>query len=1481
MSDDALSPFHPLIGQWFDETVGSPTQVQRLAWPRIAAGEHVLATAPTGSGKTLAAFLGALDRLIRGDWPLGAVRVLYVSPLRALNNDVQRNLLRPLGELTEVFAAAGEPMPAIRVLTRSGDTPTNERQRMARKPPEILITTPESLNILLTSKRGRAMLDGLASVVLDEVHAVAGSKRGVHLVTALERLALLGGEFQRVALSATVEPPERIARWVGGRELRRHAGHTSFHPREVALVRSTEPKDYDFKVRMAGPTANDRGEFDTIWPYLADELRGTIKANRSTLVFTNSKRKVEFVARLLNDGEPEELVWSHHGALSRELRAVVEQRLKDGELAGIIATNSLELGIDIGALDEVALLQTPPSIASTLQRIGRAGHGVGETSVGRLYPLYPVDLLLAAVVARSVMAGEIEPIQPIRGALDVLAQVLLSMVASEEWETDALYDAIRTAEPYADLSRTHFDLVLDMLAGRYATTRVREMRPLVSYDRVRGTVRARPGSERLVYMSGGTIPDRGYYHLRRTGSMAKIGELDEEFVWERTVGDTFTLGVQTWRVDRITHNDVMVTPANSAASMAPFWRADERDRRGFLSERLSTFLEDADGRLADDDFRDELLTECHLEEPAADALLTLLRAQKKLGGGHLPHRHHLVVERIAESDGRSADDQVVLHTLWGGRVNRPFATALQAAWLQQHGSTLDVMHDDECLILRLPGGVRGKDLLAMVDVDDLDRLLRSQLELTGFFGGRFRENAGRAMLLPRQGFRHRTPLWVTRQRSKELLEAVSKHEDFPIVLETWRTCLQDVFELDRLRGLLDEVRAGEIRVREVTTSSPSPFAGNVVWKQTSDLMYADDVPLGGKPTGLKADLVRELVFSPNLRPRIPAAIVEQFTAKLQRTWPGYAPRAARDLLDWVVERVVLGVREWDALLAAMQRDHDLEIGEAVAEVADRLVTIRGVGDVDLVCALETLPRLAAALGVPAADLDVLCPGAAGPAIAPSRLPPYDPPDGEDPTAALVAEVLRFHGPVDPGLPGSLLGLGPRLDAVLDDLQATQDVVVDLLTDGVDSPQLCDAGNLERLLRIARAAARPSFEPRPLVELPLFLAARQGVGGTRSGVDGLRRAMEPLFGHVAPADLWETDLLPVRVQDYDPAWLDALLGESDLTWLGCGSKKLAFTLAGDRDLLADVDGAGGDPSDGPGDDVLPAGPGRFTLTDLAASSPLGSAELTRQLWELAWAGQVSNDGFAAVRKALEAGFEPKDIDHPKRGRRSGRGRFGRWQASRPFAGSWFRLPPVEPPRDALDAEELRRDRVRLLLDRHGVLFRELVTRELPALRWGTLFRTLRLMELSGEVLTGQFFLDVPGVQFISHAALRDLQQGLDPDRIWWLTAADPASPCGLGLPLELPRRVPSNHLVFHGPELVIVSQRRARALEIRVPPDHPRLGDYLGVFDAWLARGVRPLRSVTVEQINGDPAGDSPFRPILAERFHVTGDRGMLHVGVRF
>jgi ATP-dependent Lhr-like helicase len=1490
---DALELFHPLIRQWFADRVGEPTEVQRLAWPRIAAGEHVLVTAPTGSGKTLAAFMWAINRLISGELPGGNVRVLYVSPLRALNNDIQRNLLQPLEELRAAFAAAGDVMPAVRVLTRSGDTPSEERARMARRPPEILITTPESLNILLTSRRGRAMLSGLATVILDEIHAVVGSKRGAHLMMAVERLVRLSGEFQRIALSATVKPLDRIAQWVGGFEVHGEGDLASYRRRPVGIVASTTPKRYLLEVGFAGDTVEAPGVVaDGVWSWLVSELRRLLARNRSTLVFANSRRMVEKVTRLVNEEQPEEVVYSHHGSLSREVRAVVEERLKKGELRGIVATNSLELGIDIGALDEVVLVQTPPSLASAVQRIGRAGHSVGETSHGSFLPLYPRDLLTAAVVARAVLDGEIEPVRPVEGALDVLAQVIVSMTAGETWHLDDLFAAVRGCDAYRNLPRRHFDLVVEMLAGRYAEVRVRELKPLVAIDRVDGTVRALPGAERVVYLSGGTIPDRGYFHLRVADSFALLGELDEEFVWERSVGEAFTFGVQTWRIERITHNDVLVRPAHARQALAPFWRADERDRGFELSERIGLFLAKIDESLKDPDLAKRLEAEYRLRPPAAGALLRYLEAQRS-ATGTLPHRHRLVVEHVADPQDKGDRSQTILHTFWGGRVNRPFAMALQAAWRKRHGVPLELIHDDDCVVLTAPGPVRADEVLSLVGAGDVEGLLRDQLESSGFFGARFRAAAGCALLLPREGFRRRTPLWVSRQHAKELLEGVRRFENFPILLEAWRTCLADELDLDNLRVVLDELRDGRIEVREVTTAAPSPFAAGVSWKRTNELMYEDDTPSGGR-SRLRQDLLRELVFAARLRPRIAVALAEEFRRKLQRTHPGYAPRSTSELLAWVVERVVIPVDEWGELLAAVGRDHGLDPGEILADLAGKLVAVawRAGAEASVVCAVESVPRIVRALErgedeivFTSAALDGAPAGEAVAALTSLRTRPAEGGGEEgDPLAELLGELLRFYGPVGRELLGRTLALdAERERAALEVLVDEQRVVVDELTTGALGLEICDAENVERLLRLTRAASRPAFESLAVERLPIFLASWHGLGTRGAGIEDLRAVLERLFGYPAPAELWESELLPARLEPYLPAWLDALLAEGDLGWLGCGKERLAFALAPDRELfMAEAWHETGEGDSGAGDELdatLPAGPGRFSFEELLARSGLGSAELARRLWGLAWEGLVANDGFAAVRSGVNLGFKPAEAGQPPEGRPARRLRFERWKGSRPFSGSWFRLPHADPPVDALEGEELAKDRARVVLERYGVVFRELLARELPALQWPRVFRALRLMELSGEVLAGQFFSGIPGIQFASHTALRRLVEGVPEDRIWWVNAADPLSPCGLGLDGlgVLPRRVPTSHLVFQGSRVVVVSERRGRSLQIRVGPDHPNLGEYLGFIKVLLTRSVRPARAIVVETINGEAAAAGPYRTPLAALFHTTRDGSSLRL----
>jgi ATP-dependent Lhr-like helicase len=1135
LNSDVLSLFHPIIRQWFREKVGTPTEVQEKSWPGIAQNKHVLVTAPTGCGKTLAAFLWGINQLVTGEWPGGKVRVLYISPLKALNNDVQRNLLKPLFELREMFSKAGERFPDISVMTRSGDTPAEERRRMVRRPPEILITTPESLNLLLSSRSGRSLLDGISTVVIDEIHAVVGTKRGTHLITAVDRLVPICGEFQRIALSATVNPPERIAEFVGGFRKTGKGGDSYYEKRPVSIIQSRQAKSIEFSVSFPAD-ARERMVNDSWWPALIDAFKKIIDQHRSTLFFANSRRTTEKVTRLLNESptlpalvpsreglQPhvKEIAYAHHGSLAREIRLAVEQKLKNGELKAIVATNSLELGIDIGSLDRVVLIQTPRAVSSTLQRIGRSGHSVGEKSYGQLFPVHGRDFVDAAVMTRAVLDQDIEETRPVEAPLDILAQVVLSMTAMERWDIDELYAFLKTSYPYRNLPRRHFDLLLEMLAGRYADSRLRELKARVSLDRIDNTIQAHREVPYLIYTSGGTIPERGYFDMRLTDTHAKIGELDEEFVWERSVGETFTLGSQLWRIDKITHNDVEVVPAKSATGIFPFWKAEEQNRDFHLSELIGIFLEHADERVASDDFKQELRGRHAMDETAAGELSSFLKLQKEATGSRLPHRHHLLIEYVEDPVSRGEQRQVILHTFWGGRVNRPFALALAEAWEERERTPLPIIQDEDSLLLMLPHEARMQDVLNLLSPENVEVFLRKRLEKTGFFGARFRENAERALLLPKSSFKRRMPLWLIRLRAKTLLEAVRSYPDFPILLETWRTCLEDEFDLANLKMVIEEVRDGRIRVTETVTRAASPFASHLVWKQTNKYMYEDDTPILAKESALRPDLIQEILFSSHLRPKIPAEVIRVLDEKLKRTAPGYAPGSEQELLDWIKDRLLIPEPEWKELAAAIRRDHDSDAAEWLRINVKKAAWISWPGvRHPLLCSLETVPKVLVSFRMLLEDisLNALSPaenaeslmrriksyrGAAVtlPKPLPSREGLRQPPRPNEEAYDLsnfLSEWLAFYGPVEKDALQHLLGVtNVRIDEAIEPLIESQDLVMDRFGEQSTTLELCDSGNLEMLLRMARRYRQPAFQALPQEQLPLFLASYQGIASRRS------------------------------------------------------------------------------------------------------------------------------------------------------------------------------------------------------------------------------------------------------------------------------------------------------------------------------------------------------------------------------------------------
>ncbi|MCU1600226.1 MAG: associated domain protein, partial [Frankiales bacterium] len=1193
-----MERFSPATRAWFTGAFEGPTAAQEGAWDAISAGYDTLVVAPTGSGKTLSAFLWSLDQLASSpppEDPKRRCRVLYVSPLKALAVDVERNLRAPLTGIRQAAQRLDLPVPDIRVATRSGDTPADERRAFNKTPPDIFITTPESLFLVLTSA-ARESLRGVETVIIDEVHAVSGTKRGAHLALSLERLdQLLDRPAQRIGLSATVRPIDEVARFLGG-------------ARPVTVVQPPATKTIEVSVIVPVEDMTELGEapaFEgsaagnerraSIWPALEERIVDLVEAHRSTIVFTNSRRTAERLTSRLNEiaterahgplpdldsfpaahpgqggiGRPApsqglpgpapwgngigqggegkvEIARAHHGSVSRETRVEIEEALKAGRLPAVVATSSLELGIDMGAVDLVVQVESPPSVASGLQRVGRAGHQVGAISRGVVLPKYRGDLVQCAVVAERMVQGGIEATTYPRNPLDVLAQQVVAMCALDSWEVDEMAAVIRRAAPFASLPTSAFEAVLDMLSGRYPSDDFAELRPRITWDRVTGVLAGRPGAQRLAVTSGGTIPDRGMFGVFLVGEKkSRVGELDEEMVYESRVGDVFLLGSSAWRIEDISHDQVLVTPAPGQPGRMPYWHGDAPGRPIELGRALGAFLREVVALSPADALA--RLTAAGLDAYAADNLLGYL-AEQKQATGVLPDDRTILVERFRDELG---DWRLAIHSPFGAQVNQPWALALSARLQESTGLDVQSMHSDDGIVLRLPETDEAPSgLSAIFEPDEIEQLVQDQVGGSALFAARFRECAARALLLPRRNPTRRTPLWQQRQRAAQLLGVASQYGSFPIVLETMREVLQDVFDVPGLVSLMQDVAARKVRFVEVETQQPSPFARSLLFGYIGQFMYEGDSPLAerrAQALSLDTALLAELLGQAELRELIDADALAEVEREVQRLHLELRDEeSVADLLRVVgdlstAELVVRGAEP--AWLAALEEQR-------------RAIRVRIAGE-ERWAAIEDAGRLQDALGV---ALPVGIPEAF---LEPVR----------DPIGDLVSRYARTHGPFLAGDAAVRFGLGIAVvDTALARLSATGRVVHGEFRPGGSGLEWCDAEVLRSLRRRSLAKLRKEVEPVPATSLARFLPVWQGMGTSGGrGIDGLVRAVEQLLGALVPASALETLVLPSRVAGYEPAMLDELTSSGEVLWAGGGSLPgndgwVSLQLADSADLM---------------------------------------------------------------------------------------------------------------------------------------------------------------------------------------------------------------------------------------------------------------------------------------------------------------------------
>ena len=1438
-----LDGFHEPTRIWFAETFAAATDAQLKAWPAILAGESTLLVAPTGSGKTLASFLCGIDRLLFSPAPekQARCRLIYVSPLKALAFDIEKNLRAPLSGIMRSADRVGTPYHAPEVAVRTGDTPADERARFLRHPADILITTPESLYLMLTSN-ARETLRSVEALIVDEIHAIAGTKRGTHLFLSLERLEALrsGARLQRIGLSATQRPLDEIARLLGG--LGKQGSEMRPRPVVIADAHSARPIELTIEVpvedmselRATEQTLSRREHEDqtpkSIWTSIHPRLVELVRAHRSTMVFVNNRRLAERLAAAINELAGEPLARAHHGSVAREERVTIEDELKSGRLPCIVATSSLELGLDIGAIELVVQIEAPPSVSSGIQRIGRANHHVGGNPHGLIFPKHRGDLLACAEAARRMRDGEIEATRYPRNALDVLAQQIVAIVSSQDSiKVSELHDLVRGAAPYSELKRDQLEAVLDMLSGRYPSDEFAELRPRLTWHRETDELVPRRGAKHIAIANAGVIPDRGLYGVFLAGESEqrsrRVGELDEEMVFEARPGEIFVLGASSWRIEEITPDRVLVSPAPGQPGKMPFWRGDGLGRSYELGRGIGELLRKVSR--ATDEVAERLLTAGGLDPRAAKNLLRYVRDQDQ-PPNQVPTDQRLVVEQFLDEVG---DYRVCLLSTFGARVHIPLTLCLQEKARRELGTSLEAVWSDDGVVFRFPERDEPPELFQLFPgPEEVEDLLLHALADTPLFASHFRECAARALLLPRRTAQRRTPLWAQRKRSAGLLAVVSKYQSFPIVLETYRECLQDVFDVPALRGLLTEVAQHKIKIATTSGDKPSPFAVSLLFNYVGNFMYDGDAPLAErKAAALSIDptQLRELLGEAELKDLLEPEAIETAAAHAARKqFPPTHPDDLHDLLLMIGDLSQAELRErlggsLDALLRPLLESR-------------RVLSVRLAGE-ERVIAVEDMARFRDAVGI----------------MPPAGLPSAFLAPVADPLSDIALRYARTHGPF------SVLELALRYALSEDKLREVLDRAVGRgrLLRGELHPQksgitYCDSDVMRAIKRLSLASLRQQMAAVDGATYTRFLLRLHGIGEGARGPDALRNALARLEG--APVDLLslEREMLPARVRHFVSSDLDALLASGELCWRGVepsgqGAGRIALYFRDTFDALAPPPVA----VEGPLAEKLRAAllqRGAAFFQDIQRLVGGFPPDTLEALWQMIWAGEVTNDTLQPLRSLAR-----NDRSDRKRGVR----------VSRILPGSEGRFSMLHyaPPSET----ERRLVLVERLLLRHGVLVRDAIKAEGITGGFSSVYEVLKAMEDAGRVRRGYFVEGLGAAQFVQPGVeerLRGERSSRPEQSALMLSASDPASPFGLSLPWPpssaRPMRAPGANVMIgsDGRLLAWFARKERSVLTFFRQPEHERDEDARTAATTLvraLERGQR--RVFLVARIDGDEA----------------------------